>query len=623
MTTFTKIEDEAPRTLSAADLKPRGRVFPSPATWRDQTMYQLLPDRFSDGQEATRPMFDPAHPEQFRAGDKAAWMAAGTRFNGGTIKGIKSKLDYLQGLGVTTLWINPPWRQRADLQTYHGYGIQNFLDIDPRFGTRQDLRDLVDAAHDRGMYVLLDVIYNHSGNNWFYRDEETGAARDTEWYRFAPPRPIHGWRSATGESVPQPITLDDGVWPVEFQNPLFYTRAGSIGQWGLAGWEDPMNANVEFRRGDFYDLKDLDLDGTDLAIKALATVYQYWIALTDCDGFRVDAVKHVSVEASRKFCTAIHEYAQSIGKDNFFLTGEITDGGIAPGYVDFFGRNLDAILGIVAYSNEVSAFGKGLSPAGSFFAFYDEGTYQGSMRQLGRFIVHVLDDHDMSARPKKQRFAAYGSVPNVYLQAAHVVGTQLMSPGMPAIYYGTEQAFDGSEDYHDYNVEPRRFAEDRYVREAMFGGGFGAFGTTGCHFFNPNHPTYLRIAAIARIRNRKDAIGKAVCRGRLFPRETSVVGTPFGIPGQGEVTAWSQILFKDEVLVAFNTHGAEGRGAQVTVDANLHPAGSTMTYLYRSDWSDEELRHPPTDRTVVVQHQPDGRAVVQIDLEPAGMAILA
>ena len=75
---------------------------------------------------------------------------------------------------------------------------------------------------------------------------------------------------------------------------------------------------------------------------ALAQVYQYWIALSDCDGFRVDAVKHVSVEASRNFCTAIHEYAQSIGKDNFFLTGEITDGGIAPGYVDLFGRNLDA-----------------------------------------------------------------------------------------------------------------------------------------------------------------------------------------------------------------------------------------------------------------------------------------
>ena len=69
---------------------------------------------------------------------------------------------------------------------------------------------------------------------------------------------MHGWRSATGESIPQPLAMDDGVWPSEFQNPEWY-YAGRIDRanWGLAGWEDPMNANVEFRRGDFYDLKDL------------------------------------------------------------------------------------------------------------------------------------------------------------------------------------------------------------------------------------------------------------------------------------------------------------------------------------------------------------------------------
>ena len=114
------IEEQAPRALDAASLTPRGRVFPSPIHWRDQVFYQLLPDRFSDGGEATRPMFDYRHPGQFAAPDKAAWMAAGNRFVGGTLKGAQSKLDYLQELGVTTLWINPPWRQRTELQTYHG-----------------------------------------------------------------------------------------------------------------------------------------------------------------------------------------------------------------------------------------------------------------------------------------------------------------------------------------------------------------------------------------------------------------------------------------------------------------------------------------------------------------------
>jgi hypothetical protein len=74
--------------------------------------------------------------------------------------------------------------------------------------------------------------------------------------------------------------------------------------------------------------------------------------------------------------------------------------------------------------------------------------------------------------------------------------------------------------------------------------------------------------------------------------------------------------------MALNPHGHEGRGAEVTVDASLHPDNSTMTFLYKSDWSDAELKNPPRDQTLSVQHR-DGRAVVQIDLPPSGMAILA
>lgn len=116
----TIIEKLPPQELAQVSLKPRGKVHPSPSSWRDQIFYQLLPDRFSDGQEAQRPLFDYNNPQKFQVEDKAAWMEAGTKFNGGNLKGIVSKLDYLQNLGVTTLWINPPWKQRCDLETYHG-----------------------------------------------------------------------------------------------------------------------------------------------------------------------------------------------------------------------------------------------------------------------------------------------------------------------------------------------------------------------------------------------------------------------------------------------------------------------------------------------------------------------
>ncbi len=401
----TSIEEFPPKTLSEADLHPRGRVFPSPTRWNDQILYQLLPDRFSDGQESQRPLFDRNNPEQFRASHKAAWMAAGKKFNGGTLKGIESKLDYLQGLGVTTVWINPPWKQRIDLQTYHGYGIQDFLEIDPRFGTRQDLRNLVDAAHDRNMYVILDVIYNHSGSNWFYRDETDGSPQETMPYRFSPPYPVHGWRSAQGNSIPEPMSVDDGVFPEEFQNLDWYNRAGMIIHWEGKGWEDPMNPLVEFRRGDFFELRDFNLEREEV-IAALAKVFEYWIALSDCDGFRVDAVKHVSPITSRRFCDAIHGYAQSIGKDNFLLVGELTDDSMVRGYMDIFGRNLDAVLDIVVAPNRLPAVVKGLTHPGEFFCLYDEYTLAGSYRQLGTYHVAVLDDHDMSSRPRKERFAA-------------------------------------------------------------------------------------------------------------------------------------------------------------------------------------------------------------------------
>ncbi len=616
----TRINEETPLELAKADLKPRGPVHPSPVDWRDQILYQLLPDRFSDGLEEDRELYDPDQPDQFESEDKAAWMTAGTQFVGGTIKGIRSKLDYLQGLGVTTLWINPPWRQRADLETYHGYGIQNFLDIDPRFGTRQDLRDLVDAAHERGMYVILDVIFNHSGNNWFYRDERNGQARETMPYRYSPPYSLHGWRSSVGSSLPVPVNLDDGVWPREFQNAGWYTRCGQIGHWAAEQWENPQSPDVEFRRGDFYDMKDFDLENEE-TICSLARVYQYWIALSDCDGFRVDAVKHVSVDQSRQFCSAIHEYAESIGKENFLLTGEITDAGIAPGYVDFLGRNLDAVLGIMSFPDKLAGMVKGLVHPREFFHLFEQNRLMLSYRQLGRFVVTVVDDHDMSSRPVKERFAAGGDAANIYHQVAHVAGVQLTTPGIPAIYYGTEQAFDGSESNHDYTIESKRFAEDRYVRESMFGGDFGAFRTKGCHFFNRSHPTYLRIAAIAKIRNRPDLIGKTLRRGHLYLRETSYFNYPFAINGPGELVAWSQILFENEVLMALNTHSWEQRGAEITVDLSLHPDQSTMTFLYRSDWSDEELKNPPLDQKVTVR-QIGGRATIRLDLPPSGMVIL-
>ncbi len=361
-------------------------------------------------------------------------------------------------------------------------------------------------------------------------------------------------------------------------------------------------------------------------MRAVIRCYQYWIAVTDCDGFRIDAAKHIPKDLCQQFCFAIYRYAQSIGKDNFLLVGEITDILVSINYLSLLGSVFDRALGAVLDINQspdrLAGAVRGTEPPADYFGRFRMDTEVTRYVQTGRVHVTVLDDHDMACRPRKERFAAHNDTPHRAWQSAHAVGVLLTVPGIPCIYYGTEQALTGNEADHDYTIEPQRFGEDRYVRECLFGGPFGAAGTTGCHFFNPDHPTYLRIAAIARLRKANDYVGRTLRTGICYPRETSISGHPFGIPGAGELFAWSRILADHEVLMALNTNGVEPRGAEVTIEAGLHRPGAHLRVLYRADWSDSQLRTPPVDETVPVHQAEDGRTFVRLDLPAAGMVIL-
>jgi glycosidase len=623
------VEPLAPGRVSDASLAPRGRVFPSPWDWQDEILYFLLPDRFSDDPEvaAQRPAFDRANPAAHRATDKAGWMAAGKGWCGGTLRGAASRLPYLKKLGVTALWIAPVFKNRIELDTYHGYSIQDFLEIDPRFGTRQDLRDLVDAAHDLGLRVLFDIVYNHTGNNWYYNNAGTPVSsqpfRRTEKYAF------HSWRSAAGSPAAAIQSRDDGVWPGELQDPDSYTRLGRIVDWEPPAGSDPKADDQEFRLGDFLDQKDLDLS-QDSVLSTLIKVYQYWIALTDCDGFRIDTVKHLPLEASRNFCGAIREYCETIGKENFILLGEVAGGGELPrAYLEIFGANLDAVLDIGDAATRIELLAKGFAPPQAYFAQYTGTDDLGSHRRLGRYHISVLDDHDMVNKGGfKQRFAAGGPFPAKEAQAALAVGIQLTTLGIPCIYYGTEQAFNGSQASHEEAIEPRLpdgtlSHNDRYVREAMFGGPFGAFETAGCHFFDESHPTYLRIAGIARTRQREDGIGLALRRGRQYLREIDTNAGGWHAAGAGELAGWSRILFQTEVVVVVNPHGGLPQTAHIEVGI-LAAAKGSLTVLYHSDWSAAVLEGstpPPAEELPVTLH--GGRPAVAVTLPPAGMIILS
>lgn len=580
-----------PDSISAAlPLPRRQRYTASPVDWRDEVLYFLLVDRFSDGNESARPLLQRAMAASTRGSGWSweRWFESGAkRFQGGTIRGVTSKLDYLANLGVTAIWLSPVFKQRTHLDTYHGYGVQDFLDIDPRFGTREDLVELVAKAHEKGIRVILDIIFNHSGRNWDYDPAAPGGPHQP-FYTGA--RHAFGsWLDASGQATDDIASRDDGVWPAELQAEEAYTRAGKAN----LGESDFTNPLAEHKRGDFEDLRDFDLDAQGV-ITHLAWCYKYWIALTDCDGFRIDTVKHVSRDHARNFCGTIKEFAANLGKERFLLIGEIAGGDdVARYYLDALDRNLDAALDIGGMRETLVGVAQGLVPPREYFRNFDPNDVHvplGSHRNLGGRHVSIVNDHD-HVFGAKLRIAA--NAPNL-IQPAAAVGLQLFTLGIPCIYYGTEQAFAGPE-AAERQWLPNWGGHDVYLREAMFGPehprasgsaglqsadaalpGFGPFGTAGRHAFDPGHEVYRRIAAMARLRRDFPVLR----HGRQYQRETSFLGSPFLFHGGGEILAWSRILDDEEAVVVVNTHGVERRSANVLVDASLNPVGSAFRGVF-------------------------------------------
>ena len=620
----------------------RQSYFPSPVDWRDQVLYFLLVDRFSDGREDTRPLLDKANLQAARPtlpnGQPWRWdnwaRSGAQRWQGGTLRGVQTKLGYLKRLGATTIWLSPVFKQRGHLDSYHGYGIQDFLDVDPRFGSRQDLVDLVAAAHSEGLRVILDVVFNHSGSNWLYRPDTPGGIHEAH-YKPDGPYPFGAWRDGQGGSIPDITGPEDGVWPTELQDQECYTRAGT-GDLGKGKIDDPQ---AEHKRSDFCDLRDFNLDKVYL-LSDLSRCYKYWIALTDCDGFRIDTLKHVPSEQARNFCGAIKEFAANLGKQNFFLVGEIAGGDYVQNfYLDALKHNLTAVLDIGEMCPVLNDVAKGLRSPRDYFAGFKPGQNgMGSHRNVGERHVSILDDHD-HVYSRKVRFSSEATCDH---QVIVGVTLQLFTLGIPCLYYGTEAAMGGPE-ASERKWLPNWGGSDCYLREAMFGPahprasgtngfhnididlpGFGPFGTAGHHCFHENHPLYRRIAAATALRSQHPALR---C-GRQYLRCISFLNKPFDFYGPGEIIAWSRILDDEELLCIVNSHGKQSRGADIIVDASLNSGGTgTMTVMLNTAQIAEDggfAGSHPVGSTVDVHRTAEGRAFVQIrDLPPAEVIVLA
>jgi glycosidase len=541
--------------------------FPSPVDWRDQWVYFVLVDRFNNPSEPPRHSWDGSHGV----------------FQGGTLNGIRERLDYLQELGVGALWLSPVMKNCQFEQSYHGYGIQDFVAIDPRLASdpeaaRRDpalveaeLRGLVDAAHERGMYVIFDIVLNHVGDVFEYVLDDEHTSGLAPW-RGDAPHAIR-WRDADGRGrpdwpqLPPAPPADAGLWPAELQHNAFLRRRGNA--FDRPAWEQEA-------AGDFFTLKELVTDDREVTAErglyypvrdTLIRAYQYLIARYDVDAYRIDTLKYIEPEFARIFGNAIREYAQSIGKRNFFTFGEVYDN--EEKIAGFIGRQalepgdltgVDAALDFPLFYN-LPGVAKGLQPPKAISDVFAlrQRVARGiisSHGEVSRYFVTFLDNHDQHSR----FYYRDPADPHRYDGQMTLGLACLFSlQGIPCLYYGTEQGLHGAG------------GAPEAVREALWG---------KPNAFDREHPFYRAVAELAALR----ASQPALRYGRQYFRPISGDGVHFGLsPFPNGVLAFSRILNDQEVVVVANTNAGAGWRGEVIVDYALNPDGATYDVLYRNN----------------------------------------
>lgn len=520
--------------------------FPSPQDWRDVWIYFLMLDRFNraDGKLPANMPYDQPFGE----------------FQGGTFNGVRERLEYLRDLGAGAIWLSPVLKNRlSDPGTFHGYGIQDFLQPEPRFASapgkeEEELRALVDEAHAIGLYVIFDIVLNHAGDVFGYKDFGPSAPGSSAI------RPIE-WRDESGrarsdfpviEDIPVARRDPDAlIWPAELQHNSFFRRKGKGAEEG----------------GDFESLKEFVTaarDGWNFPVRnALILAYQYAIARYDVDGFRVDTLKYIERDFAQTFGNAMREYGQSIGKKNFFSFGEVFDG--EERIAEFIGRNtrdlgemvgVDAALDFPLFFRLPSVI-KGFSSPAEVVEVYRrrkevERDILSSHGEASRYFVTFLDNHDMKARFRGADTDGPDEFdPQVILGITVLFGLQ----GIPCLYYGTEQGLHG------------HGGSDQCVREALWG---------KPNAFDDNHPFYLAIKRLSKIRGSHPALRY----GRLYFRPISGDGIHFGVsPFAPGVLAFSRILNNEEVLVVANTSTHAEFQGEVLIDWCLNNDGEQFLVL--------------------------------------------
>jgi len=307
---------------------PGHEYHPSPADWRSLSIYQLLTDRFADG--------NPRNNEALMGGFDVRDM---TYRHGGDFAGLTQKLPYIRGLGCEAIWISPVFQNGENM--YHQYAQHDFTLLDRRLGTLEELRNLTSAAHKLGMYVIIDVVMNHMGNEFFFEGHQYDAAPfrmhgsdPNKEYHLVPRGPEDGQFDTPVGKQPYMDFWYNNTWDkdAKYNGPVYgqYGEAAyDTGKGTYDGSDFHHNGDLkdyfkawEIHNGKIYgSMDDLRLEHPRVMDKYIAMT-KALIASADIDGFRVDTPMQVPLPFFKKWAPAMRDFAASLGKERFGIFGE-------------------------------------------------------------------------------------------------------------------------------------------------------------------------------------------------------------------------------------------------------------------------------------------------------------
>ena len=533
---------------------------PSPE-WRDQVIYMVFVDRFDDGDPSNNDQgfgeYDPTLP---------------SHFSGGDLKGLVDRLDYLQHLGVTAVWVSPVfanqwWSTPYQATGWHGYWPTHFQQIDPHFGTAEDYKQLSHELHCRGMHLVKDIVANHVGNFFVY-DGEYDPEDTAKNFRLLEPD------SHQPGPTQYPFNLIDRLNPEH--------AAADIYHWtpGIQDFASP-------RQEHYYSLGHVSDINTEnpLVIAAFKDIYKDWIEEFGVDAFRMDTTSLVPFEFWNRFLRdddGVYAHAHKLGKEHFLTFGEATavsepyeDAGErrVAGYLEQNGQlGPNSMLGYPLYHGIRRVLAEGMETAALAYrlsAFME--------RYRDPFVIpNFVDNHDTA------RFLSTAP-PAALRQALALVFT---IPGIPIVYQGTEQGL----------VE---------ARQAMFAGGYRNAGGS----FDQNSEYFRYLQRLTSLRREQAALR----RGDL-----TILGSEPSGPG---LLAYRREHGEDVLLVLMNSadHGVLVH----RLEAGLPPQ-TRLEPLFAENWDRVAVTDPHGNlslllpaRAIAVLAPPAGQAGHRPTDEPA------